>query len=135
MRRWTRSTERRSFQKVAYYRDSPTDLKIYILRFVQLFRKRRHHFFFLCANFCVCGPGNSVGIVTGYGLDGQGIESRWGRDFFTPVQTGPGPHPASCTMATVSLPGVESGRDVTLTPHPLLVPMSENRIELYFYYT
>jgi len=28
-----------------------------------------------------CGPGSSVGITTGYGLDGPGIESRWGRDF------------------------------------------------------
>jgi hypothetical protein len=27
------------------------------------------------------GPGSSVGIATGYGLDGPGIESRWGRDF------------------------------------------------------
>jgi hypothetical protein len=27
------------------------------------------------------GPGSSVGIVTGYGLDSPGIESRWGRDF------------------------------------------------------
>ena len=27
------------------------------------------------------GPGSSVGIATGYGLDGSGIESRWGRDF------------------------------------------------------
>jgi hypothetical protein len=27
------------------------------------------------------GPGSSVGIVTGYGLDGPGIEFRWGRDF------------------------------------------------------
>jgi hypothetical protein len=24
---------------------------------------------------------SSVGIATGYGLDGPGIESRWGRDF------------------------------------------------------
>jgi hypothetical protein len=29
----------------------------------------------------VSGPGISVGIATGYGLDGPGIESRWGRDF------------------------------------------------------
>jgi hypothetical protein len=29
----------------------------------------------------MCGPGNSVGIATDYGLDGPGIESRWGRDF------------------------------------------------------
>jgi len=28
-----------------------------------------------------CGPGSVVGIVTGYGLDGLGIESQWGRDF------------------------------------------------------
>ena len=25
-------------------------------------------------------PGSSVSIATGYGLDGLGIESRWGRD-------------------------------------------------------
>jgi len=29
----------------------------------------------------VCGPGSVVGIATGYGLGGPGIESRWGRDF------------------------------------------------------
>jgi hypothetical protein len=28
-----------------------------------------------------CGPGSSVGIATGYRLDGPGIESRLGRDF------------------------------------------------------
>jgi hypothetical protein len=27
------------------------------------------------------GPGSSVGIATDYGLDGPGIESRWGRGF------------------------------------------------------
>jgi len=27
------------------------------------------------------GRGSSVGIATGYGLDGPGIESRCGRDF------------------------------------------------------
>jgi len=30
---------------------------------------------------CKRGPGSSVGIATDYGLDGPGIESRWGRDF------------------------------------------------------
>jgi hypothetical protein len=29
------------------------------------------------------GPGSSVVIGTGYGMDGPGIESRWGRDFRT----------------------------------------------------
>ena len=30
------------------------------------------------------GPGSSVGIVTEYGLDGPGIESRWGEIFRRP---------------------------------------------------
>jgi hypothetical protein len=71
-----------------------------------------------------CGSGSSVGIATGYGLDGLEIESRWGARFSAPVQTGPGAHPASCTMGTGSFPGVKSGRGMTLTPHPLLVPWS-----------
>ena len=70
------------------------------------------------------GPGSVVGIATGYRLDDPGIESRWGARFSAPVQTGPGAHPASCTVGTGSFPGVKSGRGVTLTPHPLLVPWS-----------
>jgi hypothetical protein len=52
---------------------------------------------------------SSVGIATGYGLDGPGIESRWGARFFAHVQTGPGAHPASCTMGTESFRG-EGGK-------------------------
>jgi hypothetical protein len=59
-----------------------------------------------------------------YGLDGPGIESRWGARISAPVQTGPGAHPASCTMGTGSFPGVKYGRGVRLTTHPLLVPWS-----------
>jgi hypothetical protein len=51
------------------------------------------------------GSGSVVGIATGYGLDGQGIESRWGVRFSAPVQTGSGTHPASCTMDTESFLG------------------------------
>jgi len=47
-----------------------------------------------------------------------------GTRFSAPVQTGPGTHPATCTMGTGSFPGVNSGRGVTLTPHSLLVPWS-----------
>ena len=70
------------------------------------------------------GPGSVVGIATGYGLDGPGIKIPVGARFSAPVQTGPGAHPASCTMGTVSFPGVKSGRCVALTPHTLLVPWS-----------
>ena len=47
-----------------------------------------------------------------------------GARFSAPLQTGPGALPASCTMGTGSFPEVKSGRGVTLTPHPLLVPWS-----------
>jgi len=46
-----------------------------------------------------------------------------GEIFSVPVQTGPGAHPVSCTMGTGSFPEVKSGRSVTLTPHPVLVPL------------
>jgi hypothetical protein len=92
------------------------------------------------------GPGSSVGIATGYGLDGPGIESSvtlypllfiinkclkrkknpGGARFSAPVQTDPGAHLASCTMGSGSFSGIESGRDVTLAPYPLLVPRSKN---------
>ena len=48
------------------------------------------------------------------GLSGDRIpvETR----FSTPVQTGPGAHPASCTIGIGSFPRVKSVRGVTLTP-------------------
>jgi len=70
----------------------------------------------VCTKTLYCGSDSSAGIATGYGLDCPGIESAQ-------VQTGPGAHPASCTIGTGSFPGVKSGRGVTLTPHPLLVPL------------
>ena len=62
------------------------------------------------------GRDSSVSIVTDYGLDGPGIELRWGRDFPF-LQTDPGAHPTSCTMGTGSFPEVKCGRGVLLTPH------------------
>jgi hypothetical protein len=59
----------------------------------------------------------SVGIATGYGLDGPGIESLCEARFFAHVQTGPETHPASCTMGTGSFTGVKRpGRDADHTP-------------------
>jgi hypothetical protein len=69
-----------------------------------------HTFYNHTKPFCTaysypCGPGSVVGIATGYGLDGPGIESRWGTRFYPPVQTGPRAHLASCTMDIGSFPG------------------------------
>ena len=60
-------------------------------------------------------------LATGWTVRGS---NPGGARFSEPVQTGPGTHPASCTMGAGSFPGVKSGRVVTLTPHPLLVPWS-----------
>ena len=61
----------------------------------------------LCTMYSGVGWDSSVGIATRYGLDGPEIESRWGARFSAPVRTGPGAHPASCTMGTGSFPGVK----------------------------
>jgi hypothetical protein len=66
--------------------------------------------------------GNVVGIATGYGLDGPGIESQWGVRFSAPVQTGPGAH-LYCGYRLFP-GGVQSSQGMMLTPHPLLVPWS-----------
>jgi len=39
----------------------------------------------------ICLLESSVGIATRYGLDGPGIESRWGRDFTHPFRPALGP--------------------------------------------
>jgi len=59
-------------------------------------------------------------LQTGWSGDRIPVGAR----FPAPVQTGPGAHPASCTMGTGSFPGVKSSWCVTLTPHPLLVSWS-----------
>jgi hypothetical protein len=97
------------------------------------FTKCAHKILFCCLLFYTsnlstnslqfCGPGSSVGIVTDYGLDGSGIETRWGREYL-PVHTGPWAHPASCTLGTGSFLGAKCGRGVLMATHPLLVPRS-----------
>ena len=67
---------------------------------------------------------SSVGIATRYGLDGPEIESRWWARFSAPVQTGPGPHPASCTRGTGNFQGVKRPGSGADTPTPSSVPRS-----------
>jgi hypothetical protein len=82
-------------------------------------------------NFSV-GRDSSVGIATRYGLDGPGIESRWGVRFSAIVLTGPGGHPASYTMGPVSFPWVKRPRSGVDHPPPSSAQVKE-RVELYLY--
>jgi hypothetical protein len=65
------------------------------------------------------GRDSSVGIATRYGMDGPGIEFRWGRGFPHPSRPALGAHPSSYTMGTGSLPGVKRPRrGVDYPNHP-----------------
>jgi len=77
------------------------------------------------------GRDSSVDIATRYGMDGQGIESRWGRDSPHPSRPALGP-----TQPLIQwVPGVSQGsssRGVALTPPPFGAEVKE-RVELYLY--
>jgi hypothetical protein len=81
------------------------------------------HLQYLCCGLiglwvlCMKGRDSSVGIATGYGLDGPGIESQWGRAFSHTSRPAPGAHPSSSTMGTGSFPEVKRpGRGVDHPP-------------------
>jgi len=71
------------------------------------------------------GRDSSVGIATAYGLDGPGIESRWGEIFRTSPDRPWGPPSLLYNGYRVFPEGVRCCQDVTLTPHPFLVQRSK----------
>jgi hypothetical protein len=83
-------------------------------------------------NTCLSGSGSVVGIATAYGLDGPGIESRWGRDF--PHLSRPALTPTQSPVQWVpdlSRGKVQPGRDID--PSPPSSAEVQNRVELYLY--
>ena len=77
------------------------------------------------------GRSSSVGVANFYGLDGLGIESRWGWGFSVPVQTEGGGYPAFYTMHTGSFPGVK--RPVCCLNHPTPSGAEDNeKVQAYF---
>jgi hypothetical protein len=62
-----------------------------------------------------------VGTATRYGLEGPGIESRWGEIFCTYPDRLRSP-PSLLYNGYRVFPGNKGGRGVMLTTHPLLVP-------------
>ena len=75
-------------------------------------------------------PGSSVGIATGYRLDGSGIESRRGRDF-PPLSRPVLGHtqPPVQWVPSLSRGNERPGRDAD--PSPLLVPWSRKSRAIY----
>jgi hypothetical protein len=70
---------------------------------------------------------SAVGIETRYGLDGPGIDSRWGARF-----SAPGAHPASYTMGTGSFPGIKRLGSGVDHPPPYSASVEE-RVQLCLY--
>jgi len=87
---------------------------------------------FTALKLSLSGPGSSVCIATAYGLDGPGIESRWGARFSAPAQTVSEAHPLLYNGYRVFSRGkVRPGRDAD--PSPLSSDEVKNRVELYLY--
>jgi hypothetical protein len=63
-----------------------------------------HQLNFASLRLLTVGPDGSVGIATGYGLDGPGIESRWRRDFLHLCRPALGPNQPSVQWVP-SFPG------------------------------
>jgi hypothetical protein len=74
------------------------------------------------------GPGISVDRATGYGLDGPGIETRWGEIYRTSPDRPWGP-PSVLYNGYRVFPGGTMRPGRALTPHPLLVLRSKNRVK------
>ena len=80
----------------------------------------------------VGGPGSSVGIATGYGLEGPAIESQWGEIFRTCPNRPWGPHSLMYNGYRVFPEGKERpGRYAD--PSPPSSAVGHERVELYLY--
>jgi len=81
----------------------------------------------------ISGLGSSVGIATGYGLDGPGIESRRGGDIFRTCPDRPWGPPSLVYNGYRVFPGGKepSGRDAD--PSLPSSAVGHERVELYLY--
>ena len=85
---------------------------------------------FLRFKLSTVGWDSSVGIATCYGLDGPGIESRWGRDLAHPSRLALGPTQPPIQWVPGLFPGGKAARGWHWTPSS---PEVKKRVELYLY--
>jgi len=90
----------------------------------------RNFYYIIHSTFEVTvGLDSSVGIASCYGLDGSGIESRWGRDF--PHTPKPALGPIQPSVQRV-IPGGKLAGSLRWPPTPRSAEVKET-VELYFY--
>ena len=68
-----------SLKSSLYFTQTYTFVPIHEINHTLLFGAYHYPDFFLYVYSGEIGPGSSVGVATGYELDGPGIESRWVR--------------------------------------------------------
>jgi hypothetical protein len=105
-----RITQYRLYRRVEFHEDS-------VIQILQAYR---------------VGRNSSVDIPTSYGLDGPGIESRWGRDFPHPSRPALGPTQPPVQWESGYSPGVKRLGLGAKHPHPSSAEIKE-RAELYLY--
>ena len=79
------------------------------------------------------GPGSSVGIATGYGLDGLRIESRWGGEVFRNCPDRPWGPPSLLYNGYRVFPEGEERPRRDADPTPPSNAVGHKRVELYLY--
>jgi hypothetical protein len=73
-----------------------------------------------------------IGTDNSYGLDGPGVESRWGATFCAPIRNGFGVAAFSCTESKGLFLRGKAARTWRSPPTPSSAEVKE-RVELYFY--
>jgi hypothetical protein len=106
---------------------------VYIKSVINRYTVKNRSQFYFGWLFDLPGPGISVSIATGYGLDGPGIESRWGRRDF-PHLSRPALGPAQTPVQRV--PGISGGKErpgPDPDPSPPSSAVGHERLEQYLY--
>jgi len=80
----------------------------------------------------IVGRDSSVTIVTRYGLDGPGIESRWGRNIPHPSRSALRPTQPPIQLVPGLSPGVKAAWTWRWPPTPYCAGVKE-RVKLYLY--
>ena len=87
---------------------------------------------YLAVPYKPCGPGSSVAIATRYGLDGPGIESRWGGEIFRTRPDRPWSSPSLLYNGYRVFPGGKAAGAWRWPPTRSNAEVKE-RVELYLY--